>query len=137
MTYQIWKEQNFTAAELLNAAVSGPEIDLDNDGLNTVLEYALGLNPKISDASVGYSASFTQAGGNDYLAMTLRRQKNAIDLTYKVQVDDTLQSWTETTAAVGIPTDNADGTETITIRDTVSLTNGKKRFIRLQVTLSE
>ncbi len=136
LTYQIWKAQNFTAAELLNASVSGDTSDFDNDGLNTLLEYALGLDPKAPDASLGYSVTFVQDGGNDYLAMTLRRQTNAIDLSYKVEVDDTLQSWTETTTAVGIPVDNGDGTETITIRDVVSFVNGPKRFIRLQVTLA-
>lgn len=137
MTYQIWKEANFTAPELLDSAISGNTIDYDEDGLNNILEYALGLNPKLADAALGYTATFAQANGNDYLAMTLRRQKDTIDLTYQIQVDDTLQDWTETTTTVGTPTDNNDGTETITIRDTVSFVDEAKRFIRLQVTLSE
>lgn len=137
MIYQIWKDQHFTAADLLDPAVSGNNADWDGDNLSTALEYALGLNPKVPNASPGYQATFAESGGNDYLALTLRRQKGAIDLDYEVQVDDALQGWTPTAVEVGVSVDNGDGTETVTIRDTVSVASGVKRFIRLKVSLSE
>lgn len=137
MIYQIWQDETFSAADLLNPTISGHGADWDGDGLSTALEYALGLNPKVADAALGYQASFAQSGGNDYLALTLRRQKSAIDLDYEVQVDDEFQSWSSTAIEVGVPVDNGDGTETVTIRDTVSFTASQKRFIRLKVTLTE
>lgn len=137
MTYQFWKNQNFTESELLDLAITGDTADLDGDGLSTVLEYALGFDPKVKNSDLGYSAALVGVSSDDYLSMTLRRQKNAIDLTYEVQVGTTLQGWVETILQVGAVSDNGDGTETITIRDTVSVANGEKRFIRLSVTVTE
>lgn len=137
MTYQFWKNQNFTETEQLNAAITGDDVDLDQDGLSNVLEYALGYNPKVKNSDLGYSAALVGVSSEDYLALTLRRQKNAIDLIYEVQVGTTLQGWSATTPQVGSLSDNGDGTETITIRDAVSVANGEKRFIRLSVTVTE
>ncbi len=43
-----WRSQVFTASELNNVQVSGPLADFDGDGLNTLMEFALNLNPKVS-----------------------------------------------------------------------------------------
>ena len=44
-----WRSVVFTASELNNVQVSGPLADFDGDGLNTLMEFALNLNPKVSD----------------------------------------------------------------------------------------
>lgn len=137
MTYQFWKNQNFTEAEQLNAAITGDVVDLDEDGLSNVLEYALGYNPKVKNSSLGYSASLVEVNSDKYLSMTLRRQKNDIDLSYEVQVGNTLQGWAQASQQMGVITDNGDGTETITLRDSAAFSANSKRFIRLKVTITE
>jgi hypothetical protein len=137
MTYEIWKEQHFTAEDRLNIMISGDTADFDGDGLNTILEYALGLDPKFQDAASGHAAILVEDGGNDYLAMTMRKQKNTIDLTYHVEVADGLEGWSTATVQLGAATDNGDTTETVTIRDTQNIVVGDKRFIRVRVLLSE
>ena len=57
-------------------------------------------------------------------------------LEYTVQVGDDLMTWTPTTTQVGSTTENGDHTETITYRDTLSVANEDRRFIRLKVMLT-
>ena len=136
LTYEIWKNQTFTESELLDPTISGDSADFDKDGHETLLEYALGLDPKTPDNDLGYQASLAPVASNTHLALTFRKPTNAIDLNYEVQVSSTLTDWTATSLQVGTPTDNGDGTESLTIRDSASSDDNPQRFIRLQVTLS-
>jgi len=135
MTYTFWKYQHFTENEISDPLVTGDSLDLDSDTLGTVLEYGFGRNPRASDAAEGYRASIVTDGGTDYLAMTFRRQKNSLDLTYLVEVSSNLSDWTTTNTLTGTPVDNGDGTETVTIRDNVVASHGTPRFGRITVTV--
>jgi len=135
MTYTFWKYQHFTENEISDPLVTGDSLDLDSDTLGTVLEYGFGRNPRASDAAESYRASIVTDGGTDYLAMTFRRQKNSLDLTYLVEVSSNLSDWTTTNTLTGTPVDNGDGTETVTIRDNVVASHGTPRFGRITVTV--
>jgi hypothetical protein len=134
-TYEIWKAENFTEAELANPAISGDTIDLDNDGWNTLLEYALEGDPDRPDSGDGYQASMTDTSGSDYLTLTFRKVKAAIDVTYTVETGSTLADWAPTSIQTATPVDNNDGTETISIRDAIPQATSNHRFIRLKVTV--
>ena len=41
-----WREENWNGAELDDLAISGPNADPDNDGLENLLEFVLDLDPK-------------------------------------------------------------------------------------------
>lgn len=47
--FEQWVQASFTAAEASNASISGPLADPDGDGHLNIVEYALGLNPKVGD----------------------------------------------------------------------------------------
>jgi hypothetical protein len=128
--YSVWLEDFFTAPEIADSNVSGPLIDGDDDGLNNLLEYAFKLSPHTSTTTGLPVASIIA----DKLTLSFRRWKNAIDLTYAVEVSGDLINWTEVTGVVGTPIDHADGTETVTITDTEILANGMRRFLRVLVT---
>jgi len=136
MTYEIWKNQIFTDAELLDPAVTGDDSDADGDGLSTVLEYALGLNPRVQDHALGLQASFVNAAGSSYLALDFRRQRDSIDLSYQVEVAADLLSWSPTNLPGGATTNNGDGTDKVIMRDFVTRSSNARRFIRLVVTLN-
>jgi hypothetical protein len=133
LTYQLWKSDQFTEAELGDPLVTGDQIDLDDDSMGTLLEYAFGMDPRVADDIPGYVISRQTVEEVEYQAITFRRQKSAIDLAYLVETSDDLQSWSVQTILVGSPSDNGDGTESVTIRDSTSLVASPRRFMRLVV----
>ena len=136
MSFEFWKNQEFTPAQVDDPLVVGELVDLDGDTLGTLLEYALGLDPEVANSDPGYSSLIVSDGGIDYQALSFRRQKNVLDLTYVVQVSDDLENWSTISQTVGSPVDNGDGTETVVIRDSLAHPAGQKRFVRLAVTLT-
>ena len=105
-------------------------MDLDNDGLANLVEYALNLDPKVFDNSS--NVPFASVVGGK-LALTFDRWKKAVDITYDVQVTVDLINWT-TVSNVESVVDNGNGTESVTISDDELLVNNERRFIRIRVT---
>ena len=100
---ETWTFANFGSAD----SASGPGAafaDPDGDGLVNFLEYALGANPALPDATTR-SPTLTSSGGN--LRFTYR--KAASELSYAVEQSSTLSpgSWSNVTAP---ETANGDGT---------------------------
>ena len=46
-----WRKTNFTSLELADATISGDLADPDHDGLPNLMEYTLGMNPKVADVN--------------------------------------------------------------------------------------
>jgi len=85
-----WRQSHF-GAEWNNPAISGDAIDGDKDGLNNLLEYALGSNPNESDASD--SPQVSQASNK--LRIAFHRNTEASDITIAVVASDSLAGpWT-------------------------------------------
>ena len=132
-TFDSWKNYYFTAAEQLDPLISGALADRENDGIVTLLEFGLGLNPNLVDVAGLPGVAVVKDGGEDYLSISFRRLKKPIGLTYRVWVSDNFVGWTEVTTEVGLPIENGDGTETVTVRDSVKVGDSSCQFIRLQV----
>ena len=127
--YSIWGQDYFSTLELDDSNISGPLVDLDGDGLDNLMEYALNLNPRVGSSAQGPAAIIT----DNKLAITFTRWKKALDLSYHAEVSDNLTDWAEVTKVVGTPLDNEDGTETVTIADSQILPDNNRRFIRIRV----
>jgi hypothetical protein len=134
-TYSQWLAGEFTPAERADPAVTGPHVDLDGNGYGTFMSYALGLDPRVPEPSRYPVSGFVTDGGHQYLSLTFRRRKDALDLIYRVLVSGDLVQWVETTILVGAVTDNGDRTETLTIRDTAPVGASRSRFMRLEAEL--
>jgi hypothetical protein len=52
--FDAWRLAEFTAQELMNPPISGPNGDPDLDGLSNLLEYAFGFDPHIPDSGNGF-----------------------------------------------------------------------------------
>ena len=48
--FEGWLNYHFTEAERADTLISGPFADRDGDGIGTLLEFALALDPNASDA---------------------------------------------------------------------------------------
>ena len=136
MTFAFWKNREFPPEDTGDPSVTGFEVDLDGDGLNTALEYALGLDPMTADAASGFRPSILTVGADDHRVFIFRRQQNSLDLTYSVEMTADLVTWTPVSTVIGLPIDNGDGTETVTIRDTAPAGVSDHSFARLRITLS-
>ncbi|TAG06802.1 MAG: LamG domain-containing protein, partial [Verrucomicrobia bacterium] len=123
-TFASWRNINFTPANLLVPTISGPDADPDSDGLQNILEYALGMNPMRPGTQE--LPTMQIAGGT----ITYRYLKRRSDVNYTVITSTRLEAanWTSAGVNQGVP--DSQGFVTAS-----TPTNGGKRFLRLRVQL--
>jgi len=129
-TLAAFKSSSFSAGELGDNAISGSLADPDGDGFSNLAEYALAMNPKLSDRPV---QSASVADGR--LSFTYKRSKTAADLTYIVEVSDDLIDWKSSASDTSVPLIQSDDgyTQTILVNDLTPPSSGDPRFIRLRI----
>ena len=130
--YTIWQTNQFTEAEFAAGGIAGDTDDPDNDGIANLLEYAMGLNPRLYD-----SAGFPVGGVLDqYLTLNYRQNKQATDLIYQVEACTNLTAggWT-TNGLTEISRSDSNRWWSVTTRHDVPMTNAPSRFLRLKITL--
>ena len=131
-----WRNDNFTAAELADPGLTGDLVDIDFDGMNTIMEYAFVADPKVSDSEHLPRLVTVTDGGVDYLGLAIRRRAGAGDLTYEVQSSGNLMDWIVESGVVAVSSvDNADGSVTETLRLPVTVVSGVRMFLRVRVTV--
>jgi len=124
-----WRNLEF-GTDVNNPTIAGNNADPDGDGIDNLMEYALGLDPNSSDAKTGI---YSESTGSE-LSIIYPRNKDATDLNYIVEGSDDLNSFSGNQPAV---------TETILstvgniemVKATVSLGNKTRYFLRLRVAL--
>ena len=147
--YETWLEVNFSATELSDASISGWDADIDLDGLSTLVEYALGGDPRIRDAdlvAVPVIDSPGEAPGDRSLSLTFARLLDRTDINYRVQVADSLEgSWAVIgeIPGGGVPIARNGGsfsagavngnTQEITFSDSVRVQDAAARFMRIEI----
>jgi len=136
LTYEFWKNQRFTVAELNDDLISGASVDLDHDGKGTFLEYAFGMDPLVAEDQAGYKIGREILEGEDFQVFTYRRQKFALDLVYRVEASDNLIAWEPQTNTVRDPLENGDGTASLTVRDAAPVLEAPSRFMRITVAIA-
>ncbi len=124
--------QGLTWPGVSDVNIIGPLADADNDGVNNLTEYALGMNAASATTTGLPTSLWRTVSSTDYLSIQIRRPIALTGITYSAEVSGTLASWS---AAVqdGAATANGDGTETLYFRDTVPRGTAA-RFIRLKIT---
>jgi len=130
-----WRAQHFPGLGKTGDAAS--DANPDGDAFTNLLEFAFGLNPHSADSITHMPQLSTVAvAGSQWPAITFRRRKSVpAGASYLVEESADLATWQavdQATQAVGTPTDQGDGTETVTIRGTHALGNGEW-FLRLRV----
>ncbi|MGB0326036.1 MAG: lamin tail domain-containing protein [Akkermansiaceae bacterium] len=111
--------------------------DLDQDGFNALMEYALGRSdatPGDSNSVIRISSQNFFVGGNfdDYLVITFNRNlltQNAVSLVPEISSD--LVGWAENLVLVS-ETLNPDLTSTLQYRSATPVTDEERQFIRLK-----
>ncbi len=116
--------------------------DPDHDGIQNLVEYALGGNPTVSNASI-LPASSVVAGK---LQFSFSCDDSRTDITYRVEAGDNLSKWTEIASSTGgtltammnasgaLVSDSGSGIRAVTVTDSAIASSTPKRFLRLKVT---
>jgi len=141
--YAGWKSANFTAAELANPAISGPNADPDHDGLSNAWECVLGLLPKTPD-SAGRAPSST--GNPAYLELQFERVTNLpVDVTISLYGATGLSAWSLLSAKTGsgpwstpaliTETSGGPGRTLVKARDSFPIAGNPLRQIKVEVSV--
>ncbi|MBL9185109.1 MAG: M36 family metallopeptidase [Verrucomicrobiaceae bacterium] len=120
--------------------IATPGGDPESNGIDALLEHALGIPAGSANARSMLPAALTETDGGSgqkYLCMQFRRRIQRAGLNYIVETSTDLLTWDDTGASVveksAVPT--GDGTtETVTVRVTPSSDLGGAKFVRLRVT---
>ena len=134
-------ETNGNPGDTDSTTFPGPDplADIDRDGTNALLEYALTSSDSIANDSLLPTSSITLAdlGGGDVETLSFVFLKNleAEDLIYEVQLSPDLIDWDSDPAEVihSSSVNNGDGTSTETYLIATPLTSEQKKFVRLHV----
>ncbi|MBX3737538.1 MAG: immunoglobulin domain-containing protein [Candidatus Didemnitutus sp.] len=91
-TFDAWRLNYFSAAELLDAAISGPNADPDGDGFVNLTEYALGTHPRANSAAAAPQMGLVAGEWR----FTYSRPADRPDVTYTVEYSTNLTTWRST-----------------------------------------
>ncbi len=137
----VTRAANYLASFGLGGSNASLLADAELDGILNLVEYALHLNPTVSDTTALPVPLIRNYGGTRYLSMTFPRSSVATDLTYTVQASSDLLQWTDLATSSGGAVANGPGFvgETgsapvwnVEVRDTTPASAGR-RFLRLRV----
>jgi hypothetical protein len=121
-----WRADHFSPANLANNQVSGLAPDSDQDGVQNLMEYALGLNPNsVTPLSQRITSDLD---GSQYLRLTITKNPLATDVNYSVEVSSDLLNW-NTTEVLSLQNTST----TLQVRDTLPTSTSQRRFMRLRV----
>lgn len=137
-SYEAWKHDNFSETEREDMEISGPLADPGGRGVVNFLRYALvlGRDP-VDGQSAGVILGETTVNEirneRRYLTLTYNRLKNASDVVYTLRGSFDLVNWQSIDDPEVIESTEADGYETITVRDEVAFDENRKRFLCIEV----
>jgi hypothetical protein len=149
---QVWRQQKFNTIQ--DAGSAADMACPAGDGVPNLLKYALNMDP--AKAGILPQPQMKDYSGAQHLSLTFKRDPAKTDVTYEVQAADTPSGpWTTlassaggaVTSGPGLVEESGNGIilipigflftpqpVTVEVKDTVSMQDAPRRFMRLQVT---
>lgn len=129
-SFAAWTNQHFDETEQMDPSVSGPSVQLRNDGVSNALKYVLGVSPWDSVPS-DYLPKLVPDGNQ--LILSYLRDSSLPDGVERIEWSDDLSSWQSSGVSYSInPEDYHERVEA-----SVLLDGRTKVFLRLVITVGE
>ncbi len=129
-----WQSGIFTAAELADLTISGPDEDPDGDGWSNFFEFALGSLPLVNSSSPGVLQSALQEiDGEHFLTLSFTRSAGERAVVFTAEISNDLDLWSGGGLPILPDIVNPDGSITSTFRHPVPIEGGE-HYLRLKVT---
>jgi glucose/arabinose dehydrogenase len=130
-----WKIAAFGSLAAAQGPDAADDADADADGLDTLLEAALGGSPTASDIARLPLEEIELVEGQLYLTSTYIRPRPALaGISYIHRRSFTLDDWQPAPMVAGYPLDNGNGTETVKTRSAAPIGGQPRQFLRLEIT---
>lgn len=132
--YALWATAAFGAG--IPEADRDATDDPDTDGIENLLEFALGGDPGVKNFSILPIQAQVEDGGSTYLELSFTRPKGLSEISYLVQTTSELATWPADGSGVNanpVIVDNGNDTETLTYRRTQAVSANNRAFMRLKV----
>lgn len=126
--YTQWQTDQFSGGASFGE--SGPGNDPDKDGLDNLMEYAMGSEPMFSSPSPVVSGEITVAG-QKYYTITVPRNPAATDVLVKLEASGTLAPGDWSADGLVVVSSSATG---LTVRDSQPISAQTRRFFRATAT---
>ncbi len=123
--FQVWREANFSAADLANPSLSGPDATPYGDGIPNLLRFAT-VGGKVTPA-------LKNTAGGPRLTLRFMRPVQNPGVRYVVETSDTLGLWT--TDGVDLNEISNDGTTSTWEASIPADPSSKRRFLHLKVSV--
>ncbi len=133
-----WRNAHWPPADLANPSLEatqwGHMADPEGDGINNLLEYALGLDPGTADAIASKVVFNTLTeGAFDYPVLEITRDPTALDVAnrFTVEVSTDLLAWR---SGITHTTTRTNTAGTLRVRSNAPLSVEPRQYLRLKVT---
>jgi len=124
-----WRKANFTVGELGSSTISGDLANPDGDSLANLMEYALGLAPKVVNAN-----PLTPRIESNHFTLTYTRNKAATDVVLTLETSTDLLSWSVNPALFEqVECVDEGAVQRITVRLTALTDTTSASYVRLRV----
>lgn len=134
--YTTWRAANFSGPEAADDAISSPDADPDFDGIDNLLEYSRGTDPKSADLTAFPAVTIEPlnpgTGLANYAVIRFRYFPAAEDAVLTAQSSTNLATWANTSLVPLGQTENSDGTLTLSYRSALPVSQDVSRFFRLK-----
>ncbi|MES2466363.1 MAG: hypothetical protein V4675_03590 [Verrucomicrobiota bacterium] len=145
-SYSAWQRLYFTPAQVATPAITGPAADYDNDGVGNLLEFALNLDPTFNERAIMVANNGLRGlplvrvetiSGADRVTIEFVRRTAASGsgLRYGPLFSSDLAKW-DAVGTVNVVAINPRW-ERVKIVDALTTSATMRRFVRLDVTLTE
>lgn len=129
-SFEHWRSENFSAAALRNADVSGDLADPDHDGAENLFEYLRGTDPQAADLQPALDTRVAEGR----LQFSVTRRKSVRYVALAPEVSNDMVAWTSGDEIIEqLPVEDLGDSERLTFRARSLITESSARFARLRL----